>query len=255
MRGLPQHAKDKTAVVGVAISPTSRCARHESEEQNAIDATCRLLHSACGRIAPAVSCVAKACFSFVEADLASCSDVNMFKLSRFTDSRSGMGLNCDDENGKRRLTVEQRHHTQLQHDAALWRLGRTCATVDLTKRWCCSAVINRVHDCRWTRHRRRRCQRSGGGQLARGGAASTGCDFPYSIVNRPTPRKRPASAPAPSTRRPQPRCARRGARARTTTTMRSPACRPTRFTLRRMKQQLRRQQGGAGCCTDKQIGL
>jgi hypothetical protein len=44
MRGLPQHAKDKTAVVGVAISPTSRCARHESEEQNVIDATCRLLH-------------------------------------------------------------------------------------------------------------------------------------------------------------------------------------------------------------------
>jgi hypothetical protein len=172
MRGLPQHAKDKTAVVGVAISPTSRCARHESEEQNVIDATCRLLHLR-------VAASHRQCLALQRI------------VSRSLEERMQMDTDTADADAND-LEAGNVHEEEL-------------------------LIVNRPA--------------------------------------RPGPEERPASAPAPSTRRPQPRCVRRAARARTTTTMRSSACRPTRFTLRRMKQQLRRQQGGAGCCTDKQIGL
>jgi len=51
----------------------------------------------------------------------------MFKLSRHTDSRSGTALNRVDENGKCRLTVEQReaHATRNRGDAALQTIAVT----------------------------------------------------------------------------------------------------------------------------------
>ena len=114
------------------------------------------------------------------------------------------GLNRDDENGKCRLTSRTRQ-ARSRNMMLHWRLGRTrtCATVDLTKRRPAAAARLSIA-CTTSRNNVMKSEQ----QMHTDTADADANDLEAGNVHEeeqhrqpPDPEERPASAPAPSTRR------------------------------------------------------
>ncbi len=147
------HSTQKT-VVGVAISPTSRCTRHQSEEQKVIDATCRLLHSACDRIAPTAQVFASLTRTGVFLVRWCRSGVMQRREHVQTEYACGFKkwdwVECVNENGKCRLAVEQRqaHAARNRGDAALQTIAVTVGSDRTDKQRVCRHNMRERRD--WT---------------------------------------------------------------------------------------------------------